>query len=404
LDMNVRPVIMVLTPRMPYPPIGGDRLRMYKACEAMSEHFDILLVTLCESREELELDLPARIFKKVHKIYLSPWRSKLQVLIALFGGKSLQEAYFWSKEFKECVSKHRHQGRVLLTFLVRMTQYIEGFSDQPRIVDMIDAMSMIYDRTAKTSNWRSLKYWLYRIEKKRTLKLERSTLSINDKVILISEIDRSWLADSGISTYNVVIANNGVDLDRPTVNYDGNSKSIIFIGNMATLQNQDSCRYFIAEVLPLVRRQLDVTFKIIGPCSRSVRARFEAYTGVEVKGTLVNMSDALQDVICGVCFMRIAGGVQNKILDYMSYGIPAVVNAVALEGLQAIPARDVVLENDPVLQAEAIIKLSASKAYWSSIGMGGRKYVEAHHSWRSKMMPFVEIISRLIHDRQRAGL
>ncbi|MEL9511194.1 glycosyl transferase family 1, partial [Escherichia coli] len=58
--------ILILTPRFPFPVIGGDRLRIYKICENLSKKYDLTLLSLCESEKEMNMQIEDNVFKKVY--------------------------------------------------------------------------------------------------------------------------------------------------------------------------------------------------------------------------------------------------------------------------------------------------------------------------------------------------
>jgi len=87
--------LLVITPRLPYPVIGGDRLRIYRICHALAAHFRLTLLSLCATQAELHLELPADgVFQHVERIYHPPWRAWRNCLAALPTRKPLQIAYF----------------------------------------------------------------------------------------------------------------------------------------------------------------------------------------------------------------------------------------------------------------------------------------------------------------------
>ena len=71
--------ILVLTPRFPFPVIGGDRLRIYKICQELSKHYELTLLSLCETRKELTMEVDDKVFKNIYRVYLSRLQSKLNL-------------------------------------------------------------------------------------------------------------------------------------------------------------------------------------------------------------------------------------------------------------------------------------------------------------------------------------
>ena len=89
--------LLIVTPRYPYPVIGGDRIRIYYLCKALSQHFEVSLLSLCETREEMASPLPEDgVFSSIERIYYPKWRSWINALLAIPTRSPLQVAYYGS--------------------------------------------------------------------------------------------------------------------------------------------------------------------------------------------------------------------------------------------------------------------------------------------------------------------
>ena len=75
--------ILILTPRFPYPVIGGDRLRIYEVCKELSKKYELTLLSLCENKEELSYEVDDHLFKSIHRVLLPKYRSYLNCLLSL---------------------------------------------------------------------------------------------------------------------------------------------------------------------------------------------------------------------------------------------------------------------------------------------------------------------------------
>ena len=92
--------LLVLTPRFPYPVIGGDKLRIYHLCRVLSRRFSLTLLSMCESDDEMHAALPDDgVFDRVERVFLSRRRSYLNTLLALPTRTPLQVAYYRSRAF-----------------------------------------------------------------------------------------------------------------------------------------------------------------------------------------------------------------------------------------------------------------------------------------------------------------
>lgn len=383
-----RPRILVLTSRLPFPAIGGDRLRILAICRALSEHADITLLSFCETDEEMHLEVPRCIFARCERILLRPWQSRAQVLRALPGRKPLQVAYYENREFASWVRALAPEHDLVLAHLIRTAPYLKHVRG-PSILEMTDALSMMYDRAARQPLTLSAKSLVYRLERKRVLRYEATAARRADLASLISPVDAAWLAKQGVPPERLIVAGNGVDLSRRRISRAADPSEVVFVGHMSTLQNQNAVLYYVREVMPLVRRRRRLGLRLIGPCPDDFARELRTHPDVVVNGVVDQLSDAMGQAACGICFMQIAGGVQNKILDYMSVGLPAVVNGMALEGLAAVPGRDLECFDRPEQQAEAIVELATNPERWGRISENGHAYVTSHHGWDEMLAPLV---------------
>ncbi|MEK7888709.1 glycosyltransferase [Burkholderia contaminans] len=388
--------LLVLTPRFPYPVIGGDKLRIYHLCRMLSRHYSLTLLSLCETDEELHAELPDDgVFDRVERVLLSRRRSYVNTLLALPTRTPLQVAYYRSRAFAAAVSRllPAHDG--VFVHLVRCAEYVRK-SDKPRILEMTDAISLNYSRVKQLRNARGLKSRVFSLEAKRLLDYERSIVDDFDLSVLVSKTDRDYLFP-GESGRNVMVCSNGVDLSGlPYVARRMAGRLLVFIGDMRTIQNQDMCHFFAEEVLPLLRRRADYRFRIVGSIAPALAERFRAYDGVEVTGRVASIAQAAADGAIGVCPMRIGAGVQNKILEYMALGLPVVTTSLGHEGLGATSGQDLLIADTPEAFVERIEWLISHESAAVEMAVHARQFVERAHGWSEMTRALVERVDALL--------
>lgn len=393
-----RKKLLVLTPRFPYPVIGGDKLRIYHLCRVLSRHYSLTLLTLCESPEELRAEVPDDgVFDRIERVFLSRARSYVNTLLALPTRTPLQVAYYRSSAFAAAVSRLLPSHDGVFVHLVRCAEYVRH-SGKPRILEMTDAISLNYSRVKQLKKARGLKSRVFGIEAKRLLDYERTVVDDFDLSVLVSKTDRDYLF-SGESAGKVMVCSNGVDLSGlPYVARSMTSRLLIFIGDMRTVQNQDMCHYFAEAVLPLLRQRADYRFRIVGSIAPAPAEQFRAYDGVEVTGRVASVAAAAFDGAIGVCPMRIGAGVQNKILEYMALGLPVVTTSLGLEGLGAKAGRDLLIADTPEAFVERIEWLAAHPSEAVEMAGSARHFVEQEHGWTEMTRALVERVDSLLAE------
>jgi glycosyltransferase involved in cell wall biosynthesis len=215
-------------------------------------------------------------------------------------------------------------------------------------------------------------------------------------ISLISPVDRDYLAGIGAPDGAFEIFTNGVNLTNLPFLGPGQSKNIIFIGNMRTIPNLDACRFMATEVLPLIRKHTDVRFKIIGEAPSAAFDEFQRYEAVTMVGRVDSISKAADGAFASVCPMRFGAGVQNKVLEYMSLGIPCVTTSVGLEGIGATPSKEVVVADKPEDMANAVLQILKDPIFAKNLSLAARNFVERQHTWPPIQKAYRDCLSRLI--------
>ncbi|OOE62362.1 glycosyltransferase family 4 protein [Salinivibrio kushneri] len=390
--------ILVLTPRFPYPVIGGDRLRIYELCKELSKKYRITLVSLCDSHQELHMEIPDDgVFKDVHRIYLPRWRSYLNCILALPTKKPLQIAYYHSKKFARLVETLAEKHDVIIPHLIRAAEYAKNL-DNRKIIEMTDAISMNYSRFSERKNSSGLKGFIYCIEQERLNRYEKKIAEYYDYSVFVSQYDKDFLYNDLPLLYNkALVCSNGVDLSKLPYNFSPESKKLVFIGNMYSAQNYDAAYWFATEVLPILREYGEYEFHIIGRIPQASQKRFAQVEGVFATGSVDSVAEHAHGSIAGICSVRLAAGVQNKTLEYMALGIPTVTSSIGLEGLFATPNESILVADTPSEYVEAILKLESDPDFAKSLSLKALSYVKDHHSWSGKLRPLIEKIEELIN-------
>lgn len=375
--------LLVLTPRFPFPLLSGDTIRIYQVCSALARDSELTLLSICQTRQELDQQLPpGNPFSSVVRVYLPRWRSYLNVLLALVTKEPLQLAYYRSAQFARAVQNVGYGHDAVLCHLLRMAPYAAKFVGR-KILELTDHLPLTYQRVRALNGSRAgLLGLCYGIEVGRMTNAQERYAQEFDLVTFVSDVDREiFIRETGLGAEQVVAAPVGVDLEQRPFSAERSGDKVVFIGNLRTLQNRDAVRHFAMEVLPRVRaRRPTATVKIVGAVDAAFAAEFSQVEGVCFTGVVPSIADAVSDCCVGVCPVRIAAGLQNKILDYMGLGIPVVTTAYGAEGLRAEDGRHLIVADSTDAFADEVVRLIEDSELRVRLAKQARALVEATYA------------------------
>jgi len=385
--------ILFLTSRLPFPPIGGDKLRTFHFIKHMKEELGatITLLSFIESEDELNgIDDYLPLVDDLKTICLTKTASYINSAAGLFSRLPLQVHYYASKRMQTLVTEELKSGYdVIFSHLIRMAQYLPANSSAKRIIDFTDAISLNYQRSKSyRKGWFSL---VNRIEADRVMDYEKACLRLADVGIFISDVDADFLADDE-NREKIAILGNGVDMQRfdfYSGNYDANQ--ICFVGNMRTFPNTDAVHFFYDDILPKLKERCpDIRFYVVGTePGESIRAMHDD-KNVYVTGFVDSVQPFIKQSACLVAPMRVGAGIQNKILEGLALGTPVVTTSIGAEGLdpQKLLVADSVDET-----VDAIHMLVTDRTRRDDMAQAGRVYMEQAFQWKAVLKRLKDLLS-----------
>ncbi|MGZ5203107.1 MAG: TIGR03087 family PEP-CTERM/XrtA system glycosyltransferase, partial [Telluria sp.] len=169
--------------------------------------------------------------------------------------------------------------------------------------------------------------------------------------------------------------------------YPAGERALVFTGAMDYWPNIDAVKWFAAEVFPSVRQRFpDARFYIVGSRPAPAVQALAQQDGIVVTGTVPDVRPYIAHAAVAVAPLRIARGVQNKVLEAMAMATPVVVSPQALEGIDAVPGSELVLADEPAAFADACAALLEGRDSASAaIGRAARAKVQRQYSWSSNL-------------------
>jgi sugar transferase (PEP-CTERM/EpsH1 system associated) len=375
--------LLVLAPRFPWPLDKGDRLTVFNLVRHFSQNHHVALLTFLEpgqdpaARRHLE-----DAAERVETVPLRKWGAYAGALGAVLRGRPLQVGYYASARMRERVQQtiDDFEPDVVYAHTIRMGEYLAG-ARRPRVLGMQISMRLNYGRLARHSR-NPLRRLLYRIEAWWAGRYEPRIARRFDRCLLISEKDVAALGSP--RPLNIVVNPHGVAFryftsDGPEAEEDGH---IVFTGNMAYPPNADAAVWFARKILPRIRREVpDARFSVVGADPLPAVRVLDRNPAVEVTGRVEDLRPYLDRAAVAVDPLRVGAGLQNKVLEGMSMGVPMVVTAVANEGIGAEPGRHLLVADRADDFARQVVRLLRDPEMRTRIGAAARRFVIDEWSW-----------------------
>ncbi|WDP90768.1 MAG: TIGR03087 family PEP-CTERM/XrtA system glycosyltransferase [Desulfobacter sp.] len=402
--------LIMLAHRIPYPPNKGEKIRSFNQIRYLQKmgwniHLCALVDDISDLQYEKELE---KYCKTVTLVYLSKFRKLLTVILKFFSGKPLSVGYFYSKtiqnQFNQLIGSFFIDS--VLCSSSPMAEYLicgKKIKNKQKIIqvmDLIDVDSVKWKQYAAQK--KSIASIIYFIESCLLKLYETKIVDFFTAVTLVSSAEVDTLRSQLQSNQgeNIYAVGNGVDLEffskkSERTHFDPlkNKLNVIFFGRMDYYPNEDAVVWFVKQVMPLIRRKISITLSIVGAKpSREVIA-LSKFSGVEVTGEVKDIRPyVLSSDIC-VFPLRMARGIQNKVLEAMAMAKPIVVSKQAFTGIKALSGKHLIaVETEPNAFAEAVLSIWKNNNYASFLASNAHKQVHQYYSWDSQLKQLHDLL------------
>ena len=388
--------ILILSSRIPYPLIGGDRIRIYNTGKVLSSQYKVDLA--CISEGKVRKEYVEKLKEIFHKVILFPYphlRFKWNAFKGIFSNEPLQAHYYYFFEVQNWIDKNFRSYDLILAHHIRTTKYIEHI-DHPKVVDLHDAISMNYLKAVKKVNglWRLI----YGIENRRVLPYEIKTINCFSRSFIVSDEDRNYLIEHGakperISTIPVAVKDEVVKRPSQAKEKD----QVAFLGKMNYAPNEDAVIYFARKVFPILRRSdHGLRFVIIGayPTKRVLDLR--KIEGVVVTGFMKDPYPVFEASKVVVAPIRFGAGIQNKILEAMALTKPVVTTSLGAQAVKGKDGEHFLVADGAEEMAEKILSLLEDREKRKSMGKKAGALIEKEYTWGTIGEKFLMEIRQII--------
>ncbi|MFA5988684.1 MAG: TIGR03087 family PEP-CTERM/XrtA system glycosyltransferase [Sphingomonas sp.] len=387
--------ILFLAHRLPFPPDRGDKIRSFNMLKALANHAPVHLAAFFDDPRDARHREALAPYTSSRSIIWRGKSSKLAAAQALLSARPVSLAAFDNAEMRAAVARilAEHPVETIVVYSSQMAQYLPAGAGRRVIMDFVDVDSAKF--AAYAENARGPTRWMMQREARLLLEHDLTVAARADASLFVSEEEAAlFRAKSGAG--RIFAIENGID----TVFFDPEAvfavveepgPLIVFTGQMDYRPNIEAVVWFTDEVLPQVRHCFPkARFAIVGRNPAGQVQALAQRAGVVVTGEVADVRGWLAAAALVVAPLRLARGVQNKVLEAMAMARPVVVSSAAAQGIDhggAICVGDSAAE-----MAAAARALIDDPAGGAMLGKAARAQVVARYGWTARLAPLDDLL------------
>lgn len=400
--------VLFLCHRIPFPPNKGDKIATYHRLKYLNERYNVVLGCFIDDANDFQyIPNVEALCDELHVVDLCNKSNVLTGIASLLKAKPVSTFFHESDSMQNWVDDvvKRKGIERLYAYSASASQFIEDeqYASHKRVLDMTDVDSDKWRQYAQKKPFYSS--WIYSRESNLLSRYEQQILSKFDAVTLVTAEERDLFKQMSPPSQHekIYTLENGVDTEYfdITASYDETDKPspehefICFTGAMDYWANVDAVVWFAENVWPELRAQNpNLYFYIVGGNPSSAVSALANIEGIVVTGRVVDVRPFVARSLLCVAPLRIARGVQNKILEAMSMSKPVVMTSMGQEGIELPEEQLPFVLDEPSQQVDAIMALINDEDARDKLGNKNRNWILSRYSWNSALTFLSELLER----------
>ena len=389
--------ILVALSRFPWPTNKGDKLRAWHQLIGMSNKNEVHVFCLTdEVVQPQDLEKAKTVFASVHVFNLSKIDVLTRLSLATFQKIPFQVAYFSDRkaiaEFKSLV--HQINPDIVYCQLARMAEFCRDIENCRKVIDYQDAFSIGLERRIANEPW--WKKYVVSMEAKRLKTYESQILEDFEQRTMISEQDAKLIAHPLNTSLQIIP--NGVDTDFYKPEPRARVIDLLFTGNMQYEPNVNCVIYVVDKVIPLLTKEFPHIQFVAAGMNPAKELQQIKSRHLQLTGWVDDLRSYYQVSRIFIAPMQIGIGMQNKILEAMSMGLPVITTTLANNAIGAIHGKEIWIANTPEKVAEAISYLLNNTELAINIGHNARKLMVEQFSWDKQNAKLIRLMDACVSE------
>lgn len=395
--------LLYLCHRIPFPPNKGDKITTCNVLKFLSRHFDVYLGCFIDDQfDQRYVDDVKKLCKETLFIPLNPSIAKVKGLRAFLTGDPITVPYYSHQKMQNWVNQ------VITTHGIEKAFVYSGCMAQYLLNPPTSIHKVIHFADIDSDKWRQYAHQAtgimrYVYQREHTT-LEHFEINVADNFdiscfISETEADQFKTMVDKQTKPKIQILENGLDCayfspEHPSVlsePYALDSQNyIVFTGAMDYRPNIDAVLWFVENVWPSVlAAQPESYFYIVGSAPPKSVLNLAQEKGVVVTGRVEDIRPYMQHAKGAIAPMRMARGIQNKILEAMAMAKPVLSSTIGMEGLENYPTQYLSVEDSPEEITAWIIEKLENPVLTAT---ESRQWLEANFSWEAKLTPLLSYL------------
>lgn len=386
-NMFVKPrkKLLFLSARLPLPLNTGAKIRSYHILKALCAVFDVTVVSFYGSENEAvyldELKLLGAHVIPVLNTKIDQPVGVNDVVSNIMHDEPITVKKYWSTEMSSVVGGLFNQFDAIHCEHLHMAQYLVGQTDTPKVLNAHNVESMVARRVYESEK-SIAKKMIYLLNYRKMCRFEESVAREFAMVLTVSENDKAEFRRMG-STARLETVENGVDDSYFTPSGAETDGSLVFVGSMDWLPNDDGILHFLDETYPalLAKGRRPHLFIVGRNPSQRLLSKAKEFSDVTVTGTVDDVRPFVDRAVVYVVPLRFGGGTRLKILEAFAMKKAVVSTSLGCEGIECEDGKHILIADSRDEFVASIERLFDDAYLRSSLGQQAQLLIEHQYSW-----------------------
>lgn len=393
--------ILIICHRLPHPAIAFT-FRVLNSIKYLSKKFNHEITLISFKEKGYSNDDLTNYCKKIETVEIPPYKSNKIIIHCILNyiagflflkNKNIYNFTF-SYEMEKKIAKILKNGHFDIIFVDSPTMsYYVSDVHIPKVVEIVDSIQITYDQYKIEKNIlnKLIRFLIYRTHKNLIKYYNKF-----DRCITVTEDDKKNIL-SYSPNLDILVCPFGVEISKEFNHIEEDFPSIMFVGNMGIIFNQESAMYVYNEIYPKIRRIYpNIKLYIVGKDPSKEILDLANDESVIVTGYVDDIRPYLARA--SVVVLPIHGyGMKTRILETMAMGKPIITSSEGIHGINVTPEENIIIADEAKEFAKRVVELLKDEVLRNRIGANARKLMEDEYSWEKMTDMLNEVFHKVVN-------